>query len=235
MEKEKSLLQKEKILVKLQILDEIKRQTKYLPKNEKVEIVFEDMIKNKNISIEDLEKNLQEFSEPENKIIKILGYMYNDRTIDGSIIPSTKENHIGYYVYPIKHKFSKVHKQYQNATKNSEKEIKYYPIKHIRLDEDMLSLVVNHGGKIIPFKSENKTFKLLEALWESRKQINGEKTGYENYCSLQHLQSRSGCKTTGATYQQIKRLRKKFEKEKLPIIIKSLNNGSYQLQIVITK
>ena len=79
---------------------------------------------------------------------------------------------------------------------------------------------------------ETKLFKIVCHFWEFRQEINkkGSLKREGKWITLDNLAVQTNSNTT-AVYQSIKRLRVKFNKNKLPIEIESNKAGKYRLKI----
>lgn len=135
------------------------------------------------------------------------------------------------------------HKEKIEALIRTDKLIK---IEHIKVDEALHQLIVNHGKIFISFNekagrtgldSESKAFKILFYLWDYRYETeNGveikRKEGPSTFILLSNLKAVSGCLTNGAIRQHIKRLNRLFNNNKLPIAIESKNN---KFRLVVKK
>ena len=124
------------------------------------------------------------------------------------------------------------------------------PIKDIRMDEDNYLLEVNGGERFLSFRSRKKIktaepeeyltpqekehlkrevkktrqWKVLFYLWDCRWEVKNNKILRKgDFFSLANLRRVTGCKTTGAVQQHIKRLNGRFKYEGLAIEITGEN------------
>ena len=131
------------------------------------------------------------------------------------------------------------------------------PIKDIRMDEDNYLLEVNGGERFLSFRSRKKIktaepeeyltpqekehlkrevkktrqWKVLFYLWDCRWEVKNNKILRKgDFFSLANLRRVTGCKTTGAVQQHIKRLNGRFKYEGLAIEIIG-ENEKYRLVI----
>ncbi len=142
------------------------------------------------------------------------------------------------YYLKILPKFEEIYKDHC-PNKQDLKEL--CTVKHIRLSENRYLLEINNEERIISFKSKKqkdegdektKIFKILCHFWEFRTEFkNGKNIAEESdWVTIENLKRASGCESIDATYKQIKRLEKKFEKNDLPIKIEAINE-KYRLII----
>lgn len=131
------------------------------------------------------------------------------------------------------------------------------PIKDIRLDKDNYFLEINGGERFVPFRSKKmmkklkfeegltreeeehsrwealktKQWKVLFHLWDFRWEMKGGKVLQRgDIFTLENLKRMTGCKTTGAVKQHIKRLNNRFKNDGLTIKIIG-ENEKYRLVI----
>lgn len=109
-------------------------------------------------------------------------------------------------------------------------------IESIRLDEDGCFLDINKGEKIIIFKSnkgnrntkiKTKDFIVLDALFGKKRFVTKDSKLKEegDTISLDNLRKLSSSPSIEALNQSIKRLRKKFEVNNIPITIKKMGDA----------
>lgn len=130
-------------------------------------------------------------------------------------------------------------------------------IKDIRLDKDNYFLEINGGERFVPFRSKKmmkklkfeegltreeeehsrrealktKQWKVLFHLWDFRWEMKNNKVLRRgDIFTLENLKRMTGCKTTGAVKQHIKRLNNRFKNDGLTIEIIG-DNEKYRLVI----
>ena len=168
------------------------------------------------------------FNEEENKYMLYFKLTKEERN---EVVKKMDEN---------EDKLAKKHQRERVALeqKTRKVDVKQVNIKQAQLNEKTYILEINNGEKIISFKSkkgceglekETKLFKILFHLWEFRYETKKDKIiQYGDWISLDNL-AKPIDSTTAAVYQNIKRIRKKIERENLPIYIKSSKTGMYKL------
>lgn len=125
----------------------------------------------------------------------------------------------------------------EDKTKTFKKPI---ALKDVSLDENNHLLEINHGEKIISFKSkksgeglekETKQFKILYHLWDFKWELKDGKVLIKgDIASLDNLARVSGSESPKAAYKHIQRLNNRFKKEGVAIEIKG-ENEKYRLII----
>lgn len=158
------------------------------------------------------------------------------------IQPAFNELYGLHYVFTNTKQQMREEKNNQKNKQFDEKIIKsMIPIKNVRLDKNNYLLEINHGEKIISFKSrkkkeglekETKQFKILYHLWDYRHELtDGKITQKGDFVSLDNLMKGSGAENTDATYKHVLRLNSIFKKANIAIKIKG-ENGKYRLLIM---
>jgi len=114
-------------------------------------------------------------------------------------------------------------------------------IKQIAIIENKYIIEINNGTDDLSFRSkkqgegldkETKLFKIIFHLWDFRQEFNkkGSIKRKGAWITLDNLAIQTNS-NTGAVYQNIRRLREKFNENKLPLEIESNKAGKYRLKI----